>query len=98
MMSVIPTGDFYKVGGGQLTEVVVNVDRRGRILIPAAIRKKLNIRNAVKIIVEEDKLILRPMEDPLKQVEELVIKGTSDVEQEIRRLRKAAEERLLKED
>jgi len=49
-------------------EVVVNVDRRGRILIPAAIRKKLNIRNAVKIIVEEDKLILRPMEDPLKQI------------------------------
>jgi len=79
-------------------EVVVNVDRKGRILIPAAIRKKLNIRNAVKIIVEEDKLILRPMEDPLKQVEELVVKGTSDVEQEIQGLRKVAEERLLKED
>jgi len=79
-------------------EVVVNVDRRGRILIPAAIRKKLNIRNAVKIIVEEDKLILRPMEDPLKQIEELVIKGTSDVELEIQGLRKVAEERLLKED
>jgi len=79
-------------------EVVVNVDRRGRILIPAAIRKKLNIRNAVKIIVEEDKLILRPMEDPLKQIEELVVKGTSDVEQEIQGLRKVAEERLLKED
>jgi len=79
-------------------EVVVKVDRRGRILIPAAIRKKLNIRNAVKIIVEEDKLILRPMEDPLKQIEKLVIKGTSDVELEIQKLRKVAEERLLKED
>jgi len=79
-------------------EVVVNVDRRGRILIPAAIRKKLNIRNAVKIIVEEDKLILKPLEDPLKQIEELVVKGTSDVEQEIQGLRKVAEERLLKED
>jgi len=52
----------------------------------------------VKIIVEEDKLILRPMEDPLKQIEELVVKGTSDVEQEIQGLRKVAEERLLKED
>jgi len=79
-------------------EVVIKVDRRGRILIPAAIRKKLNIRNAVKIIVEEDKLILKPLEDPLKQVEELVIKGTSDVELEIQRLRKVAEKKLLKED
>jgi len=85
------------VGGGQSTEIVVNVDRRGRVLIPAAIRKKLNIRNTVKIIVEEDKLILRPLEDPLKQVEELVIKGTSDIELEIQRLRKAVEERLPKE-
>lgn len=78
-------------------EMVLTVDRRGRVLIPANIRRKLGIRGAVKARVEEGKLVLIPMEDPLLLLEKIVVKGTSDVEAQIRELRRAAEEALVEE-
>jgi len=80
-----------------LSEVTVRVDQKGRIVIPSNIRKKFNIKNIVKIIVKEGEITLKPVEDPLKSLEKLVVKGTTDVEKEIQRLRRIAERELQKE-
>jgi len=81
----------------QLSEVTVKVDQKGRVIIPSNIRRHLNIKNIVKISVEGEEIILKPVEDPLRSLEKLIIKGTTDVEKEIRRLRRAAERELQKE-
>ena len=80
-----------------MSEVTVKVDRKGRIVIPSNIRKQFNIKNIVKIIVKEGEITLKPVEDPLKSLEKLVIKGTTDVEKEIQRLHRIAEHELQKE-
>jgi len=80
-----------------LSEATVKVDAKGRIVIPSKIRRELDIRNIVKIKVEGGKITLKPIEDPLKSLEKLVVKGTKDVEREIRRLREVAKRELLTE-
>ena len=77
-------------------EATLKVDEKGRVVIPSNIRKQLKIKNTVKISVKEREITLRPMEDPLVVLEKLVVKGTTDVEKEIRRLRCAAERELQK--
>ena len=79
-----------------LSDVFVKVDNKGRILIPQRIRRKLNIKNLVGIKVQGKKLIIEPIEDPLDSLERVVVRGTSDVEQEIGKLRRIAERELLK--
>ncbi|MCP8308652.1 MAG: AbrB/MazE/SpoVT family DNA-binding domain-containing protein [archaeon] len=78
-------------------ETLVKVDKRGRAVLPLKVRRELKIRNIVKIRVEEGKVILTPVEDPLETLGKIVVKGTKDVEKEIRRLRRRAEKELLKE-
>ena len=80
-----------------MSELTVKIDRKGRIVIPSKIRKEMGLGNIVKIKVEEGRITLKPVEDPLVSLETLVTKGTRDVEMEIRRLREVAERRLLKE-
>jgi len=80
-----------------LSEATVKVDTKGRIVIPSKIRRELGISNVVKIRVERGEITLKPVEDPLKSLEKLVIKGTKDVEGEIKRLRKTAEREFLTE-
>ena len=79
-----------------MSEITVKVDRRGRIVIPLNIRRRFNIRNIVKIVVKGEEIVLKPVEDPLESLKKLVLKGTTDVEKEIRRLRKVAEHELQK--
>ncbi|MEX2705272.1 MAG: AbrB/MazE/SpoVT family DNA-binding domain-containing protein [Candidatus Freyarchaeota archaeon] len=79
-----------------MSDVFVKVDSKGRILIPQRIRRKLNIKNLVGIKVQGKKLIIEPIEDPLDSLERVVVRGTSDVEQEIGKLRRIAERELLK--
>jgi len=81
----------------QLSGETVKVDRKGRIVIPSNIRRQLNIKNLVKIIVKDGEITLKPVEDPLKSLEKLVVKGTTDVEKEIQRLHRTAERELQKE-
>jgi len=40
---------------------LVNVDKKGRIVIPKEIRDKMNIHGKVKIIVKNDVLEIRPV-------------------------------------
>jgi len=77
-----------------MNELAVRVDEKGRMVIPSGIRKKLNIKNVVKISVKGDEITLKPVEDPLRSLEGLVVKGTRDVEGDIGRLRRAAEREL----
>lgn len=79
-----------------LTGDLVKVDKKGRIFIPTKIRKELNIKNIVEIEVQGRKIILKPVEDPLDSLEKMVVKGTKDVEKEIRILRGIAERELTK--
>ncbi|MDT7864637.1 MAG: AbrB/MazE/SpoVT family DNA-binding domain-containing protein [Thermoproteota archaeon] len=40
---------------------LVNVDKKGRIVIPKEIRDKMNIRDKVKIIVKNNVIEIRPV-------------------------------------
>ena len=73
------------------------MDEKGRVLIPLKIRRKLGMKNMIRIRVEGGKVILEPVPDPIDIIKGLVIKGTEDVEREIRVLRKIAEKQLFKE-
>jgi len=79
--------------GGEL----VRMDEKGRVLIPLKIRRRLGMKNLVRIRVEGEKVILEPVPDPLDIIKGLVVKGTEDVEREIRGLRKIAERQLFEE-
>ncbi|MGQ9723379.1 MAG: AbrB/MazE/SpoVT family DNA-binding domain-containing protein [Candidatus Jordarchaeum sp.] len=79
-----------------MTAELAKVDKKGRILLPARIRRELNIKNIVEIEVQGKKIIIKPVEDPLNSLEKLVVKGTKDVEKEIRTLRRIAERELSK--
>ena len=84
-------------GEPRLDEVTVKVDSKGRIVMPAEIRRQLGIRDQVKLRAEEGEVTLTPAEDPFASFREQVVKGTQDVEKEIRKLRKAAEKELTAE-
>jgi len=77
--------------------VLAKVDKKGRVVIPPEIRKSLGIKGFVKIEAEEDRVILKPVEDLLDSLKRLVTKGTMDVEKEIREFRLSAEHQLLEE-
>ncbi len=76
------------------SEVVVRVDEKGRILIPAKFRREMGFPRAVRVRLEGDVLIVAPMRDPIEELISSVKKGTKDVEKEIRKLRRKAEEQL----
>jgi len=75
----------------------VRMDEKGRVLIPMRIRRRLGMKSLVRIRVEGNRVILEPVPDPLDVIKELVMRGTGDVEKEIRALRKAAEREFLGE-
>jgi len=76
-------------------ELRLRIDDKGRILIPAHIRKKLGLKRIVKISVEEDRLIIEAIKDPIETLTSTVIKGSKDIEKEIPEFRKIAEEESL---
>ncbi|RLE95158.1 MAG: AbrB/MazE/SpoVT family DNA-binding domain-containing protein [Thermoprotei archaeon] len=76
-------------------ELLLKIDSRGRILIPADIRRKLNLRNVVKVRVEEKRLIIEAVEDPIEALAETVIKGSTDIEKEMSKYRKVVEKEAL---
>jgi len=75
--------------GGKL-EFILRVDDKGRIFIPKEIRSILNIGSIVSARIEDGKLIIEPVRDPIDLLTSSVIRGTVDVENEISELRKAA--------
>ncbi|MEM0304905.1 MAG: AbrB/MazE/SpoVT family DNA-binding domain-containing protein [Saccharolobus sp.] len=45
-----------------IVEYILSLDERGRITIPKEIREKINFKK-VRIVLENDKLILEPIKD-----------------------------------
>lgn len=78
-------------------ESLAKVDDKGRVVLPLKVRKELKIRNIVKTKVEKGRIILIPVEDPLESLLKTVVRGTKDVEKEIRRLRRTTEKGILRE-
>lgn len=54
------------------------------------------MRKLVVLRVENDKIIIQPVKDPIEMLTSTVIKGSKDIEREIPKLRKIAEEEALK--
>ena len=54
--------------------MIVTVSSKGQVVIPAEIRKRLKIGRGKRflVIAEEDKIILKPVEDLLKRGRELL--------------------------
>ncbi|MEM0371941.1 MAG: AbrB/MazE/SpoVT family DNA-binding domain-containing protein [Ignisphaera sp.] len=75
-------------------EIIVRIDAKGCITIPSDIRKKLGIENVVRLRVEEDKIIVERIKDPIEFLELSVVSGTNDIEMEISMLRKAIDEEI----
>ncbi len=71
-------------------EYILRVDNKGRILIPKEIRSLLNIGSIVSARVENGKLIIEPIKDPIDLLTSSVIRGTENVEVEIEELRQIA--------
>ena len=77
-------------------EFLLKVDGKGRILIPARVRRELGLGRVVRARIEGGRLVLEPIRDPVEVLAQTVLEGTRDVEEEIGRLRRAAEREGLK--
>ncbi len=78
-------------------EILVRADGKGRIVIPKEVRERLGITSVVKLKVEDDKLIVIPVHNPLEELKASVMEGTRDVATEIRALGRAARTETLRE-
>jgi AbrB family looped-hinge helix DNA binding protein len=79
-----------------MVELLLKVDEKGRVLIPRALREKLGIGRLVRARVEEGRIVIEPVRDPLELLEKAFVKGTEDVERGIGELRRVAEAELRK--
>ena len=77
-------------------ELLIKIDDKGRILIPVHIRRKLGLKRVVKMRVEENKLIIESVENPIEVLVQTVVKGSKNIEEEIADFRKISEEEGLK--
>lgn len=78
-----------------MVELVLRVDKKGRILIPSEVRALVGLGGLVRVRVEENRLVLEPMRNPLEELMAQVLDKGGDVEEDIASLRRAAEEALL---
>jgi len=80
-----------------LGETAVRVDEKGRLVIPSKIRRAAGVKKVMTVRVERGSIVLTPVADPLESLGKVVVKGTKDVEVEIRRLRRVAQRELSKQ-
>jgi len=72
--------------------VRLKVDKKGRVGLPAKIRKDLGIEGAVSMELDGRAIKLTPIRDPIDTITSCVESGTTDIADEIRELRRAAVE------
>jgi AbrB family looped-hinge helix DNA binding protein len=80
-----------------LGETAVRVDEKGRLVIPSKIRREMGIKKIRTMKVERGSIVLIPVADPLESLGKVAVKGTKDVEMDIRRLRQTAQRELSKQ-
>lgn len=78
-------------------ETAVRVDEKGRLVIPSKIRREMGIKKIRTMKVERGSIVLIPVADPLESLGKVAVKGTKDVEMDIRRLRQTAQRELSKQ-
>ena len=72
------------------------VDSKGRIQIPMDVRRELGIRNEVSARIEDGVVRIEPVESVLDRLTREVRSNFKSVEEDLPKLRKAAERELLK--
>jgi len=77
-----------------MEEHLIRMDEKGRVLIPAEIRRSLGLRGLVRMRVEGSRVILEAVRNPLEELTSLVVNRGGDVERDIRSLRESAEKAL----
>ena len=77
-------------------ELLLKIDKKGRITIPSEIRRKLKIKDLVRLRIAENKLILEPVKNPLHELTLLVVDSEGDIEKDIKIFRKRVEEEIKK--
>ncbi|MBI4258223.1 MAG: hypothetical protein HY619_04640 [Thaumarchaeota archaeon] len=80
-----------------MTEEHLTVDRKGRIHMPKKLRDRIGVEKMVKARVSGRKLVIEPIQDPLDELAEEIQFTFNSVLDELPKLRKKAEEQLLKE-
>ncbi len=75
-------------------EVVIRVDKRGRIVIPKDLRDQIGLGRLARLKVEGKRIVIEPIENPLQRLKKTVKVRISDIEGELRELREKAEDRL----
>ena len=78
-------------------EYIVRVDRRGRIVIPSSVRRELGIGRFVRLYVHDYKIVIEPINDPLKQLSKMIVKTSVKASVEPDKLSIRAYEQLIKE-
>ena len=78
-------------------ETLVRVDRRGRIVIPKAVRERIGLGRMARLRVEGGRITIEPARNPLEALRRTVRVDITDVEGELRELRREAEEQLKRE-
>ncbi len=77
-------------------ELLLRVDAKGRILIPASIRRELGLERVVRARVEGGRLVIEPVGDPVEALTRAVVEGTRDVEEEVARLGRVVGEEAVR--
>ena len=77
-------------------EVLVRLDEDGKITLPEDVRAMLGSIRLLRLTVQGRRLVLEPVEDPLKRLASLVRADIRDVEVEICELRELAEGELMR--
>lgn len=80
-----------------MSTYIQRVDDKGRIVIPRNIRKTLKIGKAVKLYVQDGKLIVEPMEDPLERASKIVTKVSIKASVEPEKISEIASSQLIQE-
>ncbi|RLE89202.1 MAG: AbrB family transcriptional regulator [Thermoprotei archaeon] len=70
--SVKLTYSFFPLTYGGRVELIVSVDSKGRVVIPAEVRRKLGIERTVKMIVKEGRIIIEPIRNPIEYLRSIV--------------------------
>ena len=80
-----------------MKRLALKVDSKGRIQVPKELREQLGIRKEVSVKIENGTITIEPVERIFERLAGEVTFNFKSVATELPKLRKAAEEELLKQ-
>ncbi len=79
-----------------MKRLALRVDSKGRIQVPRELREQLGIREEVSVKIEDGMMIIEPVERVFDRLASEIRFNFKSVGTELPKLRKAAEEELLR--